>query len=492
MSEPTRIAKSISAARAKELLWESGVLDWKLSDPQLIVKKGVIEDTTKISVVMCARRLGKSYLMLTLAIEKCLSTPNAVVKYVFPKQKSAKKNVVPELVKILEDCPRHLKGEFKVADLEWVFPNGSKIQLAGCDAGNIENIRGGNSHLNIVDEAGFCDDLKYAVRSVLGPTTKLTGGRTILVSTPSRSENHEFIQHFVLPYMAEDRIRVFSIYDNPQFTEAIIKDALDDYPMGENDPEFRREYMCEIIRDMEKTILPSLTDAAMKEIVHSDYTVPTFCHRYVALDPGGADLTAVVFGFYDYDNAILVIQDEIVVDGMTNSELLAQMIRDKELELWKNPIDKSAVPPYLRVADNNNLILLRDLQVLHNLTFSKTKKDNKRAAINALDVDILRRHIIIDPKCKHVLYHARFAEWNNAETDFKRLKDSPTGKIRGGHCDGLAALMYLHRSVQKKTNPYPAGHGKVINPNNFDSLHAPSTVSGSIADIFSRIMNKKR
>lgn len=233
---------------------------------------------------MCARRLGKTYLMLSMAIEMCFSKPNATVKMVFPKQKAAKRNVVPELKKILEDCPRHLKGEFKVADLEWVFPNGSKIQLAGSDGDNIENIRGGNSDLNIFDEAGFANDLEYAVRSVLGPTVKITGGRTILVSTPSRSENHDFIQQFVYPYMAEGRIKIFSIYDNPQFTDAIIKDALEDYPNGENDPGFRREYMCEIIRDVEKSILPSLNDKAIKEIVTNNYKMPPYCHKYVALD----------------------------------------------------------------------------------------------------------------------------------------------------------------------------------------------------------------
>jgi hypothetical protein len=488
----TTMSKEISREKAIELLWEQGILDWKLSSPQKIIKTGIQEDSTKISVVMCARRLGKTYLMLIMAVEKCLQTPGAIVKFVFPRQKSAKRNIVPELKKILDDCPERLKGEFKVADLEWVFPNGSKIQLAGCDGGNIENIRGGNSHLNIIDEAGFADDLKYAVRSVLGPTTKLTKGRTILVSTPSRSENHEFITEFVLPYMAENRIRVFSIFDNPQFTDAIIKDALDDYPEGEKDPEFRREYMCEIIRNSEKAILPSLNMAAEKEIVHNNYKMPVYCHRYVALDPGGTDLTAVVFGYYDYLEAKLVIQDEIVVDGMTNTEVLAKMIQDKERELWTNPIDKSVDQPYLRVADNNNQILLRDLQVLHGITFIKTKKDNKRAAINALDVDILRRAIIIDPKCQHVLYHSKFAEWNKAETDFKQLRDSPSGKIKGGHCDALAALMYLHRSVQKKANPFPAGYGKTHDPNKFDSLHPQPLPKNDISQIFAKILNKKR
>lgn len=473
--------KQITREKAIELLWQAGNLDWKLSSPQTIIKKGILDDSTKISVVMCARRLGKTYLMLTLAIEKCLQVPNAIVKVVFPRQKMAKKHIVPELKKILEDCPQNLKGEFKVADLEWVFPNNSRIQFAGCDGGNIENIRGGNSHLNIVDEAGFASDLSYAVRSVLAPTTKLTGGRTILVSTPSRSENHEFIQDWVLPYMAEGRIRVFSIYDNPQFTDAIIKDALEDYPDGEKDPGFRREYMCEIIRDTEKAILPSFNSQKEKVIVTDQYQRPIYCDKYVSLDIGGSDLTALLFGFYDYENATLVIEREFVCDGATNTAILAENIQRIERELWTNPVDNTVEQPYKRISDNNNAILLTDLYKLHGLSFTKTKKDKKHAALNALDVAIQQDRIIIHPSCQHLIYHLKFAEWNNSQTSFKRLKDSPSGKIRGGHADCLDSLLYLHRSIVKTHNPFPIGYNKMSGPNVFQSLFKPDIKNSDLA-----------
>jgi hypothetical protein len=483
--------KEISRDKAIEMLWEAGVLDYKLSEPQRIIKKGIIEDTTKISVVMCARRLGKTYLMLTMAIEKCLQTPGAVVKYAFPKQKAAKKNIVPNMKKILEDCPKHLMPEFKVAELCYRFPNGSEIQMAGTDNGNIENIRGGDSWLNIVDEAGFCDDLTYGVRSVLGPTVKLTKGRTILVSTPSRSENHEFIQDWVLPYMVEDRIKVFSIFDNPQFTDAIIKDALDDYPEGENDPGFRREYMCEIIRDAEKTILPSFTAQKESILVTADYQRPVYCDKYVSLDIGGSDLTALLFGFYDYEKATLVIEREFVCDGTTNTAILAENIRRIEAELWKNPIDNTVEQPYKRISDNNNAILLTDLQKLHGLVFSKTKKDKKHAALNALDVSIQQERLIIHPSCLHLIYHLKFAEWNNAQTSFKRLKDSPSGKIRGGHADCLDSLLYLHRSIVKSHNPFPQGYGRPSGSNIFTSLHEPVANLSSVAQTFEKLFKKK-
>lgn len=484
--------KEISRERAVELLWEAGELSYLLSEPQKIVKKGILEDATKISVVMCARRLGKTYLMLTMAMETCLKTPGAVVKYVFPKQKSAKKNLFPEIKKILAECPKHLQPEFKVADLLVKFKNGSEIQLSGADNGNIENIRGGNSNLNIIDEAGFADDLTYAVRSVLGPTVKLTKGRTILVSTPSRSENHEFIQDWVLPYMAEGRIKVFSIYDNPQFTDAIIQDALEDYPDGDKDPGFRREYMCEIIRDVEKSILPSFNSQKESVLVTDQYERPVYCDKYVSLDIGGSDLTALLFGFYDYQKATLVIEREFVCDGATNTAILAENIRRIEAELWTNPLDKSVEAPYKRISDNNNAILLTDLLKLHNLSFLKTKKDKKHAALNELDVAIQQERIIIHPSCLHLIYHMKFAEWNNNQSSFKRLKDSPSGKIRGGHADCLDSLLYLHRSISKSHNPFPSGYGGLQGSNVFSTLHKPAPNLTTAAGIFQQLFKKKK
>ena len=463
------MSKEVSREQAIEALWEAGVLDWKLTQPQKLIKKGIIEDSSKISVVMCARRLGKSYLALTMAIETCLQQPDSIVKYVFPKQKAAKKNILPIMKSILEDCPKHLRPVFMAADLLYKFPNGSELQMAGSDNGNIENIRGGNSSLNIVDEAGFCDDLTYAVRSVLAPTTKLTQGRTILVSTPSRYEDHEFIQDWALKYQAEGRIRVFTIFDNPQFTEAIINDALDDYPDGEKDPGFRREYMCEIVRSADTSILPSFTSEVENVIVREDYERPVFYDAYVSMDIGGRDLTAIVFGYYDYLNATTVIEDELIFGKEVNTKAVADAIRNKEKELWTNPIDQSLVPPYMRVADNNNLIMLTDLQRDHGLTFIPTRKDNREAAINALDVALSQHKVVIHPRCKHTLYHMKFARWDKQRRNFLKVKDSPSGQIKGGHADALAAIIYLHRNIIKSKNPYPAGYGDVSGSNVFRS-----------------------
>lgn len=484
------MASEISRDQAIEALWRAGELSWKLTDVQKKIKHNIENDTNKISVVVCARRLGKTYLLCTLALEQGLRQPNSIIKLIFPKQKDAKTNIRPLIRMITEDCPKDIKPEWKEQDKSFVFPNGSVIQMAGSDNQNAESIRGGFAHLCIFDEVGFADDVKYIVRSILSPTIKTTGGRIIMASTPSRSANHEFVTTYMLPYMSEGRVQIYTIYDNPQFSPGLIAETIAEYPDGVEDPDFQREYLCRLPDNSEKSILPSFTWKAQSEIVTDQFEIPPFCDKYVSLDIGGSDLTAVLFGYYDYLNATLVILDEIICDGSTNTEILAEMIKEKEKTYWTNPIDKSVDPPFKRVADNNNAILLTDLQKLHNLTFTKTKKDKREAAINALDVAILQRKIIIHPRCQTLLYHVKFAEWNNSRTDFKQLKDSPTGKIRGGHADALAALIYMHRNVVKSHNPYPPGYGHVHDSNVFQSLLKPAVNGSSVAEAFRQIFRK--
>jgi PBSX family phage terminase large subunit len=484
-----RKSKTISRESAIDALWMAGELSWKLTDVQKIIKSGILDDTTKINVVLCSRRLGKSFLMCILALEQCLKHSGSIVKFVFPKQKDGKRNIFPLMKTILEDCPLSIMPRFLIADKAIQFHNGSEIQFSGCDNGNIDGIRGGFSHLNIVDEASYCDDLVYAIRSVLSPTTKTTGGRTILVSTPCLNSNHEFIQNFVLPYDAEGRIKKFTLYDNPNFTPEIIQEILLDFPAGDKDPMFRAEYLCEVTRDLDKSILPSFTMENESIVVRSNYERPVFYDAYVGMDIGSVDLTAVVFGYYDYLNATMVIEDELIFSKDVNTKTVTEAIKHKESQLWTNPIDKSVVPPYMRIADNSHLIMLTDMQRDYGITFHPTRKDNREAAINALDVALSQHKLIIHPRCTHTIYHMKFAEWNKTRTTFKNLKDSPSGEIKGGHADALAALIYLHRNIIKSKNPYPNGYGGLTGPVFNSQLKQPEASSGTAKSWLSGLKN---
>jgi hypothetical protein len=485
--------------KAIEKLWRMGNLDWMLKPNQTKIKEAILTDSNKVSVVVCARRSGKSFLLLTMAIEECIRKPNTIVKFLFPHQKDAKTNIRPlmrDIIDQIEDpdaaCPNDVKPVWKEQDKMYEFPNGSVIQMAGSDGGAVESIRGGKSSLCIVDEAGFVSDLTYAVRSVLSPTVKTTRGRIIMASTPSKHANHEFVTNYMLPYLAEGRTKIFTIYDNPNFDEEMVKETISEYPGGVDNLDFKREYLCQIPNITEKSILPSLSEDAINDMVQ-EVERPKFFDSYVSMDLGFKDLTVVLFGYYDYLNARTVIEDEIVLEKM-NTQTLADSIKAKEESLWVDEIDGSPKDPYMRVSDNN-LIVINDLWKLHNIYFIPTKKDKRDAAINALDIDIANRSIVINPRCKTLLYHMRFAEWNTTLTDFKRLKDSPSGEIKGGHADGLAALVYFHRNVQKQKNPYPLGYNLPTGENVFYSRGQKERESSNVVQFnkfFSKALKKAK
>jgi len=443
--------------KAREALWRMGSLEWKLHPTQRKMYDFFHNNKYKTVVFNCSRRLGKSLLLTLIAFEQCLKTPQSKVKYVLPEQKMARTIIKSIIQKLLEDCPDDLRPTFKTQDNVWVFPNGSEIQLAGTDNGNYDKLRGGDAHLCLVDEAGFCSELSHIITAVLIPTTTITGGRIILSSTTPPNPNHEFIRQMQLAG-SQDRLIVKTIYDalhdgeneeHPHITPAMIEDILINIPGGADSDEFRTEYMCEILHASENAIVPEFKEAA-KDVVGS-WPRPAFCDKYVAMDIGFKDLTVLLFAYYDFEHAMLVIQDELVMNGPTmTTEKLAEQIAKKEAANWIDKLTGEQAKPYLRVSDNN-LIVINDLKNLHNLYFLPTDKTNKDAAINQVRMMITNRQIMIDPKCVTLLTHLKMGTWDKQRKDFLRTKEF-------GHFDAIMALVYLVRNVNMDHNPFPPGY----------------------------------
>lgn len=467
-----------SKKEAVAMLWERGVLYWKLHPIQKEMYDSIVTFNREITTITCSRRLGKSYLMCVLAIEKCIQQPDAIVKYICPKQNMVKKIIKPIMKDIFKDCPPEMRAEFKTNDNMYLFPNGSQIQLAGTDNGHHESIRGGKSDLWIVDEAGFCQDLKYVINSVLAPTTDTTGGRGILASTPSPEPDHEFITEFVRPAELADQLIIYTIYDNPMMTQDKIERIISRYPMKEKSPEFRREYLCEVIIDSEKAVVPEFSKEIQDQCIKV-WPRPPFYDSYVSMDIGFNDLTVVLFGYYDFKNAVTVIEDEYYINGPElRSDVLAEAIRKKEEELYTSPITGEMKPPYMRVADNNNLILLNDLIHNHDITFIPTRKDDKEAALNNLRMKVASGRVIINPKCKVLIHHLKNATWDKNRKSYEKspaatiINDKrETLYIPKGHYDAVDALVYFLRNVQESKNPYPVGYGLEYGENFFLSPH---------------------
>lgn len=436
-----------SKAEALYKLWEEGVLYWKLDATQKQMYDLFQSNPNKITVFLCSRRLGKSWALCLLALEQCYKVPNSVVKYVTSDAKMARNIIKPLIRDLVADCPKKLRPAFHTHESVWRFHNGSEIQLAGADAGRIESLRGGNSHICIVDEAGFISDLKYCINSILLPTTLTTKGKIILSSTPPANSGHEFIDYVNTAKYKGGFIHK-TIFDNVRLTNQDIQGIVEECG-GMASVEFRREFLAEIITDTTKAVIPEFNEELEKEIV-SEWQKPSYYDSYIGMDLGMKDFTAVLFAYYDFKAGKLIIEDEIVMNGPTfTTERLAVEIKNKEAELWTAP-NGNFKPPFLRVSDVN-LIVINDLYQLYNLLFIPTAKDDSDAALNHVRMLLASKKIIISPKCKTLIFHLKNVTWTKSRKTYERSPD-------GGHYDTVDALKYLVRNVNFTKNPYPPGY----------------------------------
>lgn len=443
--------KELSRKQAIAMLWNRGIIAWKLHEGQKRLYDSYHNATGKVVVWSCSRRLGKSYALSLIAVEQCHKKANSIVKYIAPTTKHVKQIIMPIIRDILKDCPKELRPRYYTHDNAYRFPNGSEIQMAGADQGHAEALRGGSSDLCIVDEAGFImDDLRYIIQSILLPTTTTTQGKIVLSSTPPVSADHDFNKYMKEAEFKGNFVKM-TIYDNPMLTPKVVQEIIEEYG-GVQNPDFRREYLCEVIIDEDHAVVPEFSNEEVQKICIQEWPIPPFADRYVGGDIGFKDLTVFLFGFFDFKKNKVIIEDELVMSGKKmTTEYMAQQIKEKETKLWTHPLTKEQAAPYLRVCDNN-LIVINDLQRLHSINFVPTPKDDKIAALNNMRIMIQQGRIIIHPRCKTLIYHLKNATWAKSKKTYDRSADA-------GHYDAVDALSYLVRNITYSHNPYPSNYG---------------------------------
>jgi len=278
------------------------------------------------------------------------------------------------------------------------------------------------------------------------PTTTTTKGRIILSSTPPKTNDHEFVKFWEKAEMDGSLIKR-TIYDNPRLSQEEIED-LAEAVGGKHSVGWRREYLCEKIVSEDDAVVPEFTTELAEKIVQI-WQRPAYYDAYAAMDIGFRDLTVVLFAYYDFKNAKLIIEDELVENGRSLlADRFGDLIVKKEKELWVHPITREPQLPYLRISDNNNLQFLNELQNKCNLNFLPTHKLDAEAALNNMRMMLKNQKIIINPRCKVLISHLKNAIWNRARNSYIRSQDN-------GHYDAIDSLKYLCKNVNFNKNPYP-------------------------------------
>lgn len=452
-------------------LWYRNQLAWKLHGGQLTIEEVFQSITGKLFVLDCSRQFGKTTWGAWKCVEKAYQKPGARIRCGAAFLNDIEQFIIPAFDLVLADCPKELAPRYVAHKGEYRFPNGSRIRLVGLDK-KPNGLRGNRLDLVFLDECGYISRLDYIYKFVLIPaTTHVPDARIIMASTQPESPDHDFIKYC-------DRAADIGAYvmldvnKNPLLSPVQKEDiAVELSPaipglsraqkieMGRATTAYRREYLCERVVEEERAIIPEFRESFhVKQPDESKYH--KFWHRCEALDSGVRDQTGWIAGYYDFEKAAAVIESEFTLQGHeVTTRRIAECVREKEAELnYGHGLDEYRV--FRRVADNDNLILVQDLDSEFGLNFFATDKDELHAMVNKVRLWFQSNRIIIHPRCTKLIAQLKSGIWNNKRSEFERSETH-------GHFDLIAALVYFIRNIPETINPVPVGYGVDMSNNVF-------------------------
>jgi hypothetical protein len=468
-------------------LWRKGnIRDWYLKPKQ----KSALEflRTTVDPFLEASRRWGKTTTVLDYVIEESIVRNGIVTRWCEPWKNQCREIVMTEMDKIQSTIPKRYQFKWSGTDsfyqCDW---NNSRIYLRGVNEDRGESARGTHAHIVVADELGSWRHPKYILDEVLGPQLLTTNGTLVRTGTPPRNFTH-------LYYELKDAARIAgtflqrTIHDQEIASWDAVEKAIA-RAGGWDSPAVRREYLCEKVIDTNFAIIPEWDD---KYIVAAepDEFFP-FYLKYSGLDIGVRDLTVVLIAYYDFRRAKLVVLDEIVMNGpQMTTDKLAEAQRAKESQhfgvRWESVVTENRVrwsikaPPTFRMrrVSDIDLLLVQDLSRLHGLFYEATDKGELEEMVNEVRMWVGAGRVEVHPRCAITIDSLRYGLWDEDRKVWERSD-------RLGHFDALAALMYLLRNVDSRTNPIPSDFGKPAEDYFFQ------TEKAARGDKFKKIFNVK-
>jgi hypothetical protein len=439
--DKSRAAQIRAKQKATATLWRTGKFtDLLLNGYQRDMLKSFDESGHIMHFLLSSRRLGKTWVECTAALRQCLSRPNSRVLFLSTTTEQVEEICDQTFSLLLESCPPELKPDYQKKSHKYIFPNGSEIRVKGLDKSGGDAIRGVKAHLVIFDEACFMRGLNNIIDSVVMPMVIATKGRILFGSTPPSTPGHDSIEIIRRCEKAgalckkDIMVTLDILYSKEQIDEFIRQAG------GAESSVCRREYFCEIVIEADLAVFHACTESNMKEIITNTPFPNHSVDRYVSMDIGFRDLTVILFGYWDYPRATLVIQDEVVMPkNKADTDSVAKAIQKKEKELW------GKVTPKKRICDTDPR-MITDLRKLSNIKFQPTKKDKKQAQINQTNLMFLNNEIEINPRCTTLIDHCRYGVWKENFVEYQRTKAM-------GHFDAIDALIYMVRNISRNNNP---------------------------------------
>ncbi len=454
--------------------WRRGNLSSQLKPTQKEIYDWWHAQDALLSLVHARRGFGKTWFFLTLAFERMAKSPGSRLVYAAPSREMAKSIVIPtaELL-IPKDLPDEIRPVWAASEHAFVHPrNGSRCVIEGADDDHGKHLRGPFAHEIYMDELAFWRYCDYVYRSVLYPQVQRTGGRMLGASTSPESPSHEFATILIPEAISEGSYVKVTIDDDYTLTQS-AKDAIAaqfdpnrDAVKGRGSTMYRREYGCELVTETERAVLPEFN--AMFHVAQRER--PEYYDRYTVLDLGMTDLSHCLLSYYDFDNAVIVIEAEVVRQYCTVSQLAPEIL-DAEYATWGKehaPRKRVSDAQPISLAEFARQHLLQPDIVPKEMRFSAANNRDPEALINRSRSLLASNRIAINPRCVELIKQCQGGLWNQKRTDFDRIPGL-------GHLDGLMALVYTVDQIDYANNPTLAQ--KKYNPDNYpiEMLKKPET-----------------
>ena len=460
----------VSPAEAREALWRLGILRWKLRPQQLAIYdtiKRLPHDVVTI-VLLCSRQFGKSVLGVLLACEDCQQNPGVVVVIIAPKVEQAAAIVRPRMRLLTKDAPEGLIRPVK-SENTWYFENGSELRIGGSSSGAVSQ-RGKTLHKVYLEEFGPDADpdgyLDFIQSDLLPTMTQSAHMQIVYMTTPPKIPDHPFVLETIPEARERGAFFRFTIDDNVWLSPAkkaqIVKAC-----GGKHTIAYRREYMCEIVRDDSIILVPEF-----KEELHvREFDLPPYRKTWIGGDTGGVrDKTVLLLMAYDFERAKTLIVDEVAAAAETaTADYIAAARAMERLHLG------GAEAKHARWVDAPGQLRV-DLAAHYKWPVMEPRQDELEPTVNQVRLGFTKNEIEVHPRCKLTLETLRSGHFNDKRTDLARTKAL-------GHMDAFMALAYGLRH-KDASNPYPQGFGL-----HSETMHIPDHArqpKHPLADAFRR------
>lgn len=461
---------------ARHDCWRRGDLRYLLHDGQLEALRAIGRSRWRRFILNVGRRWGKSVLMVVVcAIVLTLralwrrgeitrkqiaqmydpwivhaatrTKKRARVLYAAPTANMIEEFVAPHFEWLASHAPPDLRIELHKGD--YVNPDGDRVVMSGCeDRKKANRLRGPEADMAIADEGGFIPILGYVVKSAIGFQLAETRGRLLMPSTPPESPDHPFVD-FVAEAQERGSYYHATTADAPHITDEMLEEAIEDAG-GIDSVTWRREGEAEIVRDPEIVVLPEFGEHLVGEHPRPEHFTPA-----IVGDMGFTDMTVILFGYYDFEADLYVIEREVAGQRVVSDDLRAQ-IDEAARVLW--PAHVARGDKITRRLDGTARERA-ELSSEGDETFAAVSRDTKdrggrmRTLANRARIVCKQARLVVHPDCTTTIAHMKFARWNTQRTSFQRVKDEQGNPVH--HYDGCAACLYFIRDVDATTNPFP-------------------------------------